>query len=376
MIRTYQALPHVDPGFAGAQQAQTLGIAIPEAQAKEPERVIRTEAEILRKIESVAGVSSVAITNTLPMDGGSNDTVYAADQVYREGTLPTIRRYKYVSPGYVSTIGSRLIAGRDLTWTDTYNHALVALISENFARELWHDPHAAIGKRIRPATKDDWREIVGVIADLHDKGVDQEAPTMVYWPLWQTDFEGKGIQVQRNVAFVIRTPRSGSIALLQDIRQAVWSVNPSLPVANVRTLASIYNQSLARTSLTLLLLAIAGGTALFLGLVGIYGVISYSVSQRTREIGIRLALGAPLQNITKIFVRHGLILSGIGAACGLAVAFALTRLMKALQFQVSPADPLTYITVSLGLIGAVLLASYLPARRATKVDPVEALRAE
>ncbi|MDP9169804.1 MAG: FtsX-like permease family protein, partial [Acidobacteriota bacterium] len=335
-----------------------------------------TEEAILRKIQGLSAVSCVAITNTVPLDGGSNNTVYAEDQVYREDALPPIRRYKYISPGYITTIGSRLIAGRDLTWTETYNQTPVALISENLAREWWHDPRTALGKRIRPTPKDDWRQVVGVVADLHDKGVDQKAPAIVYWPLLQKNFDTNPIEVQRSVAFVIRSPRAGSTALLQDIRRAVWSVNPDLPVANVRTLGEIYDRSLARTSFTLVLLAIAGGMALLLGVVGIYGVISYSVSQRTREIGIRLALGAPLQEVTKMFVRYGLLLSAIGAACGLTAAFAFTRLMNALLFDVSPADPLTYMTVAPGLMMAVVLASYLPARRATKVNPIEALRAD
>jgi len=139
---------------------------------------------------------------------------------------------------------------------------------------------------------------------------------------------------------------------------------------------TVYDRSMARTSFTLVMLAIAGGMALLLGVVGIYGVISYSVSQRTREIGIRLALGSPMGEVTGMFVRHGLVLSGIGAACGLTAAFALTRLMKSLLFDVSPADPLTYIAVSAGLIVAAMLASFLPARKAASVDPAEALRAE
>jgi predicted permease len=376
MLRTFVALHHVDPGFSGAKQLQTLGISIPESQAREPERVIRTEEAILRQLAALPGVSSVAITNTVPMDGGSNDAVYAEDQVYREGTLPPIRRYKYISPGYVSTIGSRLIAGRELTWTETYHEAPVALVSENLARALWHDPRAALGKRIRPSPKDDWREVVGVVADLHDKGVDQKAPAIAYWPLWQKNFEGRPVELQRNVAFVVRTRRAGSTTLLEEIRRAVWQVNPSLPVANVRTLQAIYNQSLARTSLSLILLLIAAVMALLLGVVGTYGVISYAVSQRTREIGIRLALGAPLHQVTKMFVRHGLLLSAIGVGCGLALACALTRLLKALLFDVSPADPLTYVTVSICLLAAVMLASYLPARGATKVNPIDALRAD
>jgi predicted permease len=325
---------------------------------------------------ALPGILSVAMANTIPMEGGGNDPVYAEDHTYREGSLPPIRRYKHVSPGYFSTMGSRLIAGRDVTWTDTYNQTPVALVSENIARELWHDPRAAVGKRIRSTLKDDWREVIGVVADLRDNGVNQTAPGIAYWPLLQKNFEGDPISVRRSVAFVVRTPRAGSTGLLQELRQAVWSVNPNLPLANVTTLEAVYDKSLGRTSFTLVMLAIAGGMALLLGIVGIYGVISYSVSQRTREIGIRLALGAPMQEVTGMFVRHGLVLSGIGAACGLTAAFALTRLMKSLLFDVSPADPLTYLAVSAGLILAAMLASYLPARRAATVDPAEALRAE
>jgi putative ABC transport system permease protein len=376
MIRTFQALSRVDPGFSGAQDVETVGISIPESQVSEPERAIRMEEEILHKMEAVAGVSRAAITSDIPMEGGSNDPVYAADRTAQTGMVPPIRRYKFVSPGYFSAIGARLIAGRDLTWTETYNQTPVAVVSENMARELWGDPRAAVGKRIRPGLKDDWREVIGVAADLHDDGVDQKAPGIVYWPLLQKNFEASASYVYRSVAYVIRTPRAGSAALLQDVQRAVAGVNPNVPVANPKTLESVYDSSLARTSFALVLLAIAGGMALLLGVVGIYGVISYSVSQRTREIGIRLALGAPLKDVTVLFVRYGLVLSGIGAACGLTAALALTRLMKSLIYAVSPADPLTYSAVSAGLILAATLASYLPARRATRVDPVEALRAE
>jgi putative ABC transport system permease protein len=377
MIRTFQALRHVDPGFAGAQDVQTLRISIPGAQVKESERVIRMEEAILRKIEALSGVSKVGITTAVPMDGrDSNDPVYAQDRAYREGTIPPIRRFKWISPGYFAAMGTRMIAGRDLSWTEIYNQTPVALVSENMARELWQDPRAAVGKRIRPTLKDDWCEVIGVVADVRDNGVQNKAPTIVYWPLLQRNFEGDGTAVRRSIAFVIRTPRAGSTAFLNEVRQSVWSVNPNLPLAGVATLESLYNRSLARTSFTLVMLAIAGAMALLLGVIGIYGVISYSVSQRTREIGIRLALGAPLDEVTGMFVWHGLILSGLGAACGLTAAFALSRLMRSLLFEVSPADPITYISVSAGLILAAMLASYLPARRATKIDPVEALRAE
>jgi putative ABC transport system permease protein len=375
MIRTFQALRHVDPGFSGAQQVETLHISIPESQVKEPEHAIRMEEEILHRIEAVTGVSGAAVISTIPMDGGSNDPVYAEDRAAPAGSVPPIRRFKFVSPGYFSAVQAHLIAGRDLTWPETYNQTPVALVSENMARELWRDPRVAVGKRIRPTLKDDWRLVIGVVADLHDDGVDQKAPGIVYWPILQRSFESE-IFAARSVALVIRTPRAGSSALLQELQKAVASVNPSLPLADVKTLESVYDRSLARTSFTLVLLGIAASMALILGIIGIYGVISYSVSQRSREIGIRLALGATLRDVMAVFVRYGLVLSGIGAVCGIAAALALTRLMKSLLYTVSPADPLTYAAVSGALILAAVLASYLPARRATKVDPSEALRAE
>jgi len=166
------------------------------------------------------------------------------------------------------------------------------------------------------------------------------------------------------------------LGLRQELQQAVAAVNSTLPVGDVKTLESVYDRSLARITLTLILLAIAGGMALLLGVIGIYGVIAYSVSQRTREIGIRLALGAPLTNLTMMFVRYGLLLSGIGAACGLLAAVALTRFMKSVLYNVNPLDPATYAAVAAGLILIAALASYLPARRATRVDPAQTLRAE
>jgi putative ABC transport system permease protein len=377
MIRTFQALRHVDPGFTNPSQVQTVRIFIPDSQVKEPERVIRMEQEIATRIASIPGVSQVAMTTAVPMSGdNSNDPIYAEDHTYREGSIPPIRRFNFVSPGYPAATGARIVAGRDITWNETFNALPVAMVSENLARELWHDPRAAIGKRIRPTPKDDWREIVGVIADERSDGVNQKAPTTCYWPLLTHNLEGEPVAVRRGVAFVIRTPRAASTTFLQELRQAIWSIDSSLPLAGVDTLQDLYEKSLGRTTFTLLLLAISGAMALLLGVVGIYGVISYSVAQRTREIGIRLALGAPLAEVTGMFVRHGLRLSAIGAACGLTAAFALTRLMKSLLFEISPADPITYLAVSATLIAAAILASYLPARRATTIHPSEALRSE
>ena len=377
MIRTFRALTKVNPGFSGPAELQTFRISIPETHVKEADRAIRTEEEILHKLEAIPGVSTVSIGTKLPMNGfGWHDPILIEGRTYAEGEFPPIRLFKFVSPGFLKTLGTPLVAGRELTWTDTYNKIPVAMISENLAREYWGEPAGALGKRIQVSTKDDWREIIGVVGDVYDDGVNKKPPTCVYWPLLQARFESDDISVRRDVAFVVRTRRAGSEAFLKDAREAVWSVDANLPLAEVHTFEYFYSRSLARTSFTLIMLGVAGSMALLLGVVGIYGVIAYSVSQRTREIGIRMALGAQQPAVTGMFVRHGLQLTGIGVACGLIAAVLVMRLMSSLLFNVNPVDPVTYGAVSVGLVGTAWLASYLPSRRAATVDPVEALRAE
>jgi predicted permease len=379
MIRTFRALMHVPPGFVGADTVQTFRFYVPEAQIPdtEDERVVRMEEEILNKLAAIPGVSSVGFSSSLPMDmEDSNDLLFAQDRSYAEGDIPPIRRFKFISPGFFRTLGTPLVAGRDITWTDMYQKIPVALVSENFAREYWHDANNALGKRVRASSTDDWREIIGVVADMHDDGVNQDAPTSVYWPVMMDRFEGQKESLRRDIAFTIRSPRAGSEAFLKEVREAVWSVNPNVPLSSVHTLGHFYTESMARTSFTLVMLAVAGGMALLLGIVGIYGVIAYSVSQRTREIGIRMALGAQRQTLISMFVRHGLLLTGVGIACGLVASFAVMRLMSSLLFNVSPLDPVTYSAVTIVVVITAYLACYLPSRRAATIDPVDALRAE
>jgi hypothetical protein len=252
----------------------------------------------------------------------------------------------------------------------------VALVSENTAREMWQNPQAALGKRIRVGTTDDWREIVGVVADVYDDGLNKKPSTSVYWPILLRNFEGDGTSASRNLNFVLRTPRAGTEGLMKEVRQAVWSVDPNLPLARVHTVDFYYRSSMARTSFTLLMLGVAGAMALLLGTVGLYGVIAYSVSQRTREIGIRMAMGAQRSELTGMFVRHGITLTGIGVGIGLIFALIFMRFLTSLLFGVEPTDLVTYAAVSIGLVVTAFLASYLPSRRAATVNPVEALRSE
>jgi hypothetical protein len=291
-------------------------------------------------------------------------------------TLPA-RRNKYVSPGYFEVMGTRIVAGRDITWSDIEAGGSVALISEDFARELAAEPAQALGKRIRiPGNSDVWRDVIGVVQRVHETGLYEEAPSIVYWPALVENMFGDRAYAPANFAFVIRSERAGTASLAAEIRQAIRSVSASIPVASERTMDELYSGSLARTSFALVMLAIAGSMALFLGAVGIYAVIAYVVSQRAREIGIRSALGAEPRQLKEMFLLQGLALSGVGVVVGLVVAAGLGRLMSSVLFGVGPMDPVAYV-VAVGVITtAAALASYLPARRAAAIDPIETLRAE
>jgi predicted permease len=315
----------------------------------------------------------------MPMEdfGSDWDELHAEGSAARREKKTAMRRYKFVSPDFFRTAGTRLMAGRELTWDDIYGEHRVVLVSENLAREWWGSPSAALGKRLREYDDLPWYEVVGVVEDTRENGVDKDAPAIVYWPpLMRFLYGQKELDPRRAVTFVMRTQRAGSHSLVRELHDAVWSVEPNLPVSWVRTMQNIYDHSLSRTSFALAMLGTAAAMALVLGIIGIYGVISYAVSQRRREIGIRLALGAQTRELKNMFVRSGVRLAAVGLVIGLVAALALSRFMNSLLFGVNSMDPVTYIAVPIVLIAAAVLASYLPARRATRVDPAETLRAE
>ncbi|MGH7554647.1 MAG: FtsX-like permease family protein, partial [Longimicrobiales bacterium] len=335
------------------------------------------QQRIMERIAAIPGVASVGMSSSITMDGNdSNDAVYVEDFPTPEGQLPPLRRFKFIGPTYFETLGNRLIAGRPIAWSDIHSRLPVVVVTENFAREYWKEPAAALGERVRTHGTSPWREIIGVVADARDDGVSEPAPAIMYWPLLMNNFWGADVFAARSMSYAIRSDRVGSPNLLDEVRQAVWSENTSLPLANVRTLRDFLDRSMARTSFTLIMLGIAAGVALLLGTVGIYGVISYVVAQRTREIGVRVALGARRADIRGLVLRYGLALAAAGVALGAIAAVALTRLMTALLFGVQPFDPTTFAAVALLLAGVALLSSWLPARRAMRIDPIEALRTE
>ncbi len=377
MIRTFRALIGVNPGFSHPAGIQTFRLSIPRSEVAKPEDVMHMQEEMARKLSVVPGVSSVGMTTAAPMDGNNSiNPVFAEDHNYAPGEIPPICRFVSVSPEYFQTMGTPIIAGRNVTWADTYGKIPVALVSEKMARLYWGSVTNALGKRIRVSAKDDWREVIGVVGNVHYRGTNKPSRPTVYWPLMQANFENNALVVHRDLAFALRSPQAGSVALMNEVRQAVWSVDANLPLYSVHTENYYYRRSMAGTSFTLVMLGIAGVMALLLGTVGLYGVIAYSVSQRTREIGIRMALGAQREELARMFIRQGLMLTGVGIACGVAAAVGLMRLMSSILFKVSPMDPVTYGAVIACLAATAFLASYLPSRRARTVDPVVALRAE
>jgi predicted permease len=379
MIRTAQALRTVEPGFTDPAHLETVRISIPSSLIPEPQLVTRTQNDLVAKLAAIPGVTSVGFANEAPMEAEPPnwDNVFPEGKVY-PGNVAPLRRFEHVSPGFLHTMGTRLVAGREYTWTDVYGVRPMVMLSENLAREFWGSASAAVGKRLRQYPNMPWQEVIGVVQDVRQNGIQEKAPEIVYWPVLRpNDFSpGGGLVVNRSVTVVIRSERAGTEGFLAQVRQAVWSVNASLPLASVRTMREIYDESLAPTSFTLVMVGIAGAMAMILGVVGIYGVISYSVSQRRREMGIRVALGAEPGGLRLLFVRYGLVLAGAGTAIGLSAAAGLTRLMKSVLFGINPMDPITYMAVPLVLVAAAVFASYLPARRASAVDPVETLRAE
>jgi predicted permease len=379
MIRSFQTLRNVDPGFRNPEDILSIRLYIPVNSAEE---VATTYETIVHRLELIPGVTSVGLATGIPMDGGNNvNPFFVRGQLLDPDGPRLSRRHKWIGEGYLETLQIPLLSGRSFTWDDIHNRAPLAMLSESLAREVFGSPEAAMGQYLaaRPDPPE-WKEIIGIVADVRDDGMDQNPPALVYWPQVTLGFwEGNApdqLQTWQGSGIAIRSDRLGTPGFSEEVEGAVWEVNPNLPLLRVRPLTQLMANSMARTSFTMILLGIAGAVALILGLVGVYGVISYAVSQRSRELGMRMALGAGARQVLAMVVRQGMVLAGTGVIIGLGLAFGVTRLMSAVLFGVNPADPLTFGLVGVGLLIVAFLASYLPARRAAGVDPVEALRAE
>jgi predicted permease len=366
MVRTFLALRAVTLGFTHPEHIQTVRILIPEAQVPEPERVAQMQADILNRIAATPGVTAAAFADSLPMElEYRNGNVIGVEGKTPIDQIPPNRTTKRISPGLFAAQGTRLIVGRDFTWNDVFGQRLVAVVSENMARANWGEPPNATGKRIRFGNEGPWMVVVGVAENVHENGMDRQPPETVYLP-------GR----RRRVTLAVRSNRAGTESFIREITAAVHAVNSGLPLANVRTLNDVYRLSMARTSFALVLLGIAGAMALALSIIGVYGVLAYAVAQRRREVSIRVALGAEPGMVKSLFLRQGLVLVCIGGVIGLFSAAALSRLISSVLFGVTPLDPLTYGASGAIILAAAITASYIPARRAASVDPMETLRSD
>jgi putative ABC transport system permease protein len=367
MVRSFQSMRKVNPGFSQPTTLQTFRISTPRNATTTDAEVLVMQQNLVERLAALPGITDVGLIDDLPMtDSQNQDPIFASDHTYAADQIPPLRRFIRAAPGTFKTLGVPLVAGREYTWTDLHESLNLVIIAENLAREYWGSAQAAIGKQIRSIPTDPWSEVIGVVGDIRHDGADRSAPSSVYFPL----------RSPYSLTYMVRTARAGSDSLANEIRQTVASVNSSIPITAMRTMKEVYEKSMSRTSFTLTLLGISGVMALLLAVVGIYAVISYTVAQRTREIGIRMALGAQSGSVKLMFVRNGLVWGATGAGLGLIAAAALSQLMSTLLFGIKPIDPLTYIAVAITLLAATAVASYLPARRITRVNPVDALRAE
>ncbi len=377
MIRSFQALRNVDPGFANPGEVLTFRVAIPSADVETYAEAGLAYEDMWRRLQAIPGLNSVGASSGLTMVAGAPyDRVYFEDFPILPEDRPPVMRYKYVTGNYFETMQNPVLAGRPIAWSDIHARAPVVVITRNVAEDRWGSPAAALGKRIARFVDPDptWLEIVGVVGNIRDQGVSQPASPVIFRPLAQ--HFGTGGFRWLPMMFAVRTSRPTASSLFPEVRAAIAAVNPNLPLANEQTLDHILAQSMARTSFILVMLAIAAAVALALGMVGIYGVISYVVSQRTREIGVRMALGADRRSVSRMVLKQGMILAAIGVVVGLAVAAGVTRVLSSQLHGVEATDPVTFAAVATLLTAVALVATYLPALRASRTDPLVALRFE
>ncbi|PZR72688.1 MAG: ABC transporter permease [Chthoniobacterales bacterium] len=366
LARSFMQLAHVDPGFT-PENATVLRLSLPQKKYALPEQQTAFADTLLERVKTLPGVQAVGLTHSMPLVG---DYVLGFNIEGRAAVAPSdlpSTNYYAVTPDYFRAMGIRLVRGRVFTARDDAKAPRVAVINEMMARQ--HFPNEdPIGKRINITNgPDTWREIIGIVGDIKQYGVDKATSSQSYEPFAQVPFGSLNV--------VIRTGGSPA-ALLGAIRPAVYAVDKDQPIGAIRPLEEIMADSIARQRFAMTLLTVFSLVALVIAAVGIYGVMAYSVVQRTGEFGIRMALGAQQRDVLRLVLAQGGKLVGIGLVIGLAATLAASRAMGSMLFNTSAQDPLTLGTITLVLAVVALIACLLPASRATKVNPIEALRAE
>ncbi|HEX9671723.1 MAG TPA: ABC transporter permease [Thermoanaerobaculia bacterium] len=378
MVRSFWRLRHVDPGVE-PQGVLTARLALPKTEYPDEAANARFATALLERVRALPGVVEAGTVTILPLTGGGSNSAHTfEDFPLPPDAVPPIIAVRFATPEYFRAMGIPLLAGRTFSPVDPARPTNEIVVSAALAERFWPGK-SALGRRIVQGLareEREWSTIVGVVGSVRDAGLHEKPFEAIYYPLRRiVPVEAEGEWVPRNFSLVVKV-EGKPMAAAAAVREAVWGLDRNLPLAQVRTMEEVVERSTARTSFTMLLLLVAAAMAVLLGGVGNYGVISYVVSQRTREIGVRMALGAARRDVAGLVLRQGLWMALGGVAIGLAGAFALTRLLRALLFEVSPTDPATFGAVSVVLVAVALLASYLPARRAASVDPLEAIRYE
>jgi len=372
LIKSFWLLQRVDPGFQ-SEGVLTAGLTLPSSKYADPIQINNFHKQLLERISTLPGVKQATIAYDHPLQSNWLDSfqiegkVLPADQSLSANFIP-------VGPDYFDAVGVRVVSGRKFTPQDDQDHPGVAIVNESFVKHYLPNENA-LGQRMRPSPPkriwDNQRltsfEIVGIVRDVKLAGLEAPSEPAYYLPASQAPLQ--------DMTLLVRTT-SDPLALVGSVRSAVLSIDPNQPISNVSTLDKVVDDSIAQRRLNMLLMGLFGGLAMLLSAVGIYGLLSHAVTQRTQEMGIRMALGAQVGDVLKLVLRQGMMLALAGEAIGLIGAFVLTRLIRGLLFGVTPNDATTFVAVAGVLAIVALLACYLPARRATKVDPLVALRYE
>ncbi len=372
LVKSFIAIQNVNPGF-NSESVLTAQISLPEFEYREDYQVAAFYRGLLERIESLPGVKSASMISVLPLSGGGGRDPFSIEgqswRPFGANRTPQVASYRVAAPGYFRTMQIPLVKGREFTMRDVEGAVPEAIVNETLVRGFWpgEDP---VGKHIMmgaPRERVPWLTVIGVVADVRNSGLDSTPIPQIYAPQFEIP--------SRSMTLVIRTD-SEPMRVVSAVQHEVQALDKSRPLYGIASMDQVLSEIVATRRYNMLLLGIFAGLALLLAAVGIYGVISYSVTQRTYEIGIRLALGADPGNIFGLIVGHGLVLTTIGLVIGLGGAFALTRFLSGMLFGVRPNDLTTFVGVSLLLMAVAVLACYIPARRATKIDPMVALRYE
>jgi predicted permease len=378
LVRSARSLGTVDPGFERPEEVLTLRIDVPRPEVPDDGEAIETYARIIDGISRLPGVVSVGAASGLELESRTNGNSLLAEAPTMDvdPASPVRVGHKAIAGPYLSTIGVPLLAGREISWEDVRQARPVGVITETLATRFWGSPEAALGQRVRHTGGDPWREVVGVVGQIRDRDLRSDPTSLVYWPMAVENFLGLDRWVRRSMAIAVRAEPGIMPGLLPSVRETVWEVNPSLAIDEIRTMKELVDRSFARTTWSMQLLLLAAAVALMLATIGVFGVVSNVAAERTRAIGIHMALGADRVRVMRGVARHGAGIALGGLAVGSVLAVLAARALGSLLFGVGTVDPVTLFAASVALGVVTFGATWIPARRAARSDPMTVLREE